>query len=377
MPKNLAKPFLLILVFVVLIGCYLVFRPFLTEILVAAILASVFYHPFKVLSRWLGHRRHLAAFLMCLLLTLVIIIPSVKIVIYAGQRSVDAYSQAVSFFDTHGVNDIFSTPFFQQGALRYLDLSHYNFNSDTFKGIFLNAVQQSSAWLLSGATLALKETTNFFASLIVIIITTFFFFVDGKKMLNWLMYISPLPNKYDREIFTKFRAVSQTIFVTTFVTAIAQGIVGAIGFGFVGFPALLAFIIVTLLSFLPYIGSTIFYIPLGIYYLLVGNVWQGIFILLWGFIIIGATDNFIRAYMIKGKAEVNPIFVLFSVLGGVIMFGFWGVILGPLIIALAVTVLHIYTLEFGDSLEKTAALEEDEEFIKKPKIRKIAKSEDN
>lgn len=359
MPKNLAKPFLLILVVVVLIGCYLVFRPFLTEILVAAIMASVFFKPYKKLTGWLHGRHHLAAFLMCLLLVLVIILPSIKIVVYTGQKSVEAYSQTVAFFNNHSVNDLFQAPFFQQGALQSLNLGRYDFNNENFKGVLLNILQKPSEWLLSGATLALKETTNFFVSLIVIIITTFFFFVDGKKMLSWLMYLSPLPNKYDQEIFRKFRSVSYTTFLSTFVTAIAQGLVGVIGFIIVGFPALLAFVIITLLSFLPYIGSMLFYVPMGIYYLLIGNVWQGIFILLWGGLIIGTTDNVVRAYMIKDKAEINPIFVLFAVLGGVIMFGFWGVILGPLLVALAVTVLHIYTLEFSDSLERVPVLKED------------------
>ncbi len=369
MPKNLTKPFLLILVLLVLVGCYLVFRPFLTEILVAAILASVFYKPFNWLSKFFHGRRYLAAFLMCFLLILIIIIPSVKIVVYAGQRSVEAYSQAVDFFNGHSVNDLFKTPFFQQGALSYLNLGDYDFHNETFKSIFLNILQQSSNWLLSGATMALKQTTNFLVSLILIIITTFFFFVDGKKMMAWLMRLSPFPDKYDQALFQKFRAVSYMTFVSTFVTAIAQGIVGAIGFAVVGFPALLAFIIITLLSFLPYIGSMIFYIPMGIYYLLIGSVWQGIFVLLWGALIIGTTDNIIRAYMIKGKAEINPIFVLFAVMGGIVIFGFWGVVLGPLIVALAVTVLHIYELEFGEELKRSQI---DNDLIEQ-KIKKLAK----
>lgn len=139
--------------------------------------------------------------------------------------------------------------------------------------------------------------------------------------------------------------------LSTFVTATAQGIVGAIGFAIVGFPAFLAGILVGLLSLLPYLGSMIFYVPVGIYYLLVGQVWQGIFVFLWGAIVIGNIDNVIRAYMIKGKAQVNPIFVIFSILGGISLFGFWGVILGPLIIAIAVTIFHIYELEFCSSLD--------------------------
>jgi predicted PurR-regulated permease PerM len=288
---------------------------------------------------------------MCLLLLIIIILPSIKLVIYAGGKSVTAYNSTVEFFDKHSLNDFFQTEVFQRGALRYFHFERLDFNNSAVKDAILNTFKESSDWLLSGASLIIKETAGFVISLFLIIITMFFFFVDGKKMLTRLMYLSPLPNKYDQEIFKKFRSVSFTIFISTFVAAIAQGVVGAIGFAIVGFPAFLAGVLVALLSLLPYIGSMVFYIPVGIYYLLVGDIWQGIFILLWGALVIGSTDNIIRTYMIKDKAEVNPIFVLFSIIGGIALFGFWGVILGPLIIALAVTVFHIYELEFCSQLE--------------------------
>lgn len=351
MPQKLTKPFILILVVLVLAGCYFVFRPFLTEIIVAAIMASVFYTPFVQFSKFLKGRRSLAAVLMCLLLLVIIILPAVKIMIYAGEKSVEAYGASVDFFNSHTINDLFKTDFFQQGYLRYLNLGSFDFHNETFKSALLTALKSSSDWLLSGATLVLKETTNFVVSLILIVIAMFFFFVDGEKMLAKLTALSPLPNRYDKELFRKFRVVSRTTFISTFVVAIAQGIVGAIGFAVVGFPTLLAGVLVALLSLLPYIGSAIFYVPVGIYYLLIGSIWQGLFVILWGMLIVGTIDNVIRTYMVKDEAEINPVFVLFSILGGVVIFGFWGVVLGPLLVALAVTVFHIYELEFCESLE--------------------------
>ncbi|MFA5753868.1 MAG: AI-2E family transporter [Patescibacteria group bacterium] len=351
MPKNLTKPFVLVLVLLVIVGCYLVFRPFLTEILVAAILASVFYTPFARFTKFLKGRRNLAAILMCLLLLVIIILPSMKLVSYAGQKSVSAYTATVEFFNNHSVSDVFQSEIFQSGPLRFLKLDKLNMTSAAVKEAVLNTLEKSSNWLISGASIAIKGTATFVISLVLIIITMFFFFVDGKKMLTRLMYLSPLPNRYDQEIFRKFRSVSYTIFVSTFVAAASQGIVAAIGFAVIGFPAFLAGVVVALLSLLPYVGSMIFYLPVGIYYLLIGSIWQGIFILLWGFLVIGTVDNIVRAYMIKGEAQVNPIFVLFSILGGIVLFGFWGVVLGPLIVALAVTVFHIYELEFCGSLE--------------------------
>ena len=334
----------------VLIGCYFVFRPFLTEILVAAILVSIFYTPYLKLTNFLKGRQNLAALLMCLFLVMLIIIPTVRLVIYAGQQSVTAYAQAVNFFNSHSINGVIQPSALPDKLFGSFNLAQY-YDNQTFKNIFLDILKQSSNWLLSGTTMLVKGTTSFIVSLFVIIVTMFFFFVDGKKMLERLMYLSPLPNAYDKEIFQKFRTVSYTTILSTFVTASAQGLVGAIGFAVVGFPAFLAGVIVALLSLLPYLGSMIFYVPVGLYYLLVGKIWQGIFILLWGAIIIGNIDNIIRAYMIKGKAQVNPIFVVFSILGGIVLFGFWGVVLGPLIISIAVTIFHIYELEFCDSLD--------------------------
>ncbi|MCX6797986.1 MAG: AI-2E family transporter [Candidatus Falkowbacteria bacterium] len=279
MSNKLTKPFLLILVLLVIVACVFLFRPFLTEIFVAAVLASIFYAPYEGLTHHLKGRKNLAALIMCFILLLVIVVPTVKIMIYAGAKSIDAYSEAVNFFNHHSLGDVFKNPFFQNTLLKNVNLERYD--NDTFKSIALDVVKNSSSWLISGATTILEKTSSFLVSLVLIIITMFFFFVDGKKILEKVMYWSPLPNKYDLEIFRKFRAVSYTTFVSTFVAALAQGIAGAIGFAIVGFPFLLAGVLIALLSLLPYLGSMIFYVPMGLYYLLIGNIWQGIFILLW------------------------------------------------------------------------------------------------
>ncbi len=367
MTKNFTKSFLIILVVAVLVAAYLIFRPFLTEIFVAAILVSVFYKPFELLSKFLKGRRNLAAILMCLILVLIIIIPSVQLISYAAQKSVGVYNSTVTFFENNQAGDIFKNEVFTTGALSFLKLDTINLGNEAFQGTILEVSKKISNTFISGATVAFKETTKFVVSLALIIMTMFFFFVDGAKILKRLMYLSPLPNKHDRIIFNKFRKVSYTIFVSTFVAAGAQGLVAALGFGVVGFPPLLAGILVALLSLLPYVGSMIFYVPVGIFYLLSGDIWQGIFLLAWGFLIIGTIDNVVRAYMIMGDAEINPVFVLFAILGGLSLFGFWGIILGPLIIALMVTIFHIYELEFCEVLDggDCATLEKDSKTISK------------
>jgi predicted PurR-regulated permease PerM len=292
---------------------------------------------------------------MCLLLLVIVILPTVKLLAYAGDKSVDAYNATVAFFNTHDANDLLKMDFFNRGVLSYLNLSQYDLHNQTLQTTLLDLLKQSSDWLLTGATIALEGSANFVISLALIIIALFFFFVDGQGMLDRLMALSPLPDRYNQEIFRKFRAVSYSTFLSNIVAALAQGIVGAIGFGLVGWPPLLAGALIAIISLLP-IGSALFYVPVGLFYLLTGDIWQGVFSLVWGVAVISTVDNLIRTYMVKGKAEINPVFVLFSLFGGIALFGFWGVILGPLIVALAVTVLHIYELEFceEEGKEKTA-----------------------
>jgi predicted PurR-regulated permease PerM len=342
---NLSKSFLITLLVLVHVACFLVFKPYLPEILIAAVLVSIFYGLYEKLVRFLRGKRNIAAGIMCFFLVLVIITPIVNLIIYSGQQSVKAYQSTVQFLNENELETVLQDSYLSQFNVFGLDsASIEQFVTDTLK--------KSSNWLVDGATTLIAETTKFIFSLFMIILTMFFFFVDGKNMLNKLMYWSPLKNSYDLEIFKKFRSVSYTVFVSTFVTATAQGIIGAIGFIIIGLPAFFAGILMGFLSLLPYIGSAFIYVPVGVYLLLVGQVWKGIFLLAWGSIIIGNTDNILRGYMIKGKAQVNPIFIIFSILGGITLFGFWGVILGPLIISIAVTVLHIYELEYANSLDK-------------------------
>lgn len=345
----MTRIFLLALLFAVLGACFLIFKPFLTIILIAAVLASVFYRPYKWLARKIGGRRKIAALTMCLLIILVIIIPLTNLIIFGAQKSVAAYSDTINFLNSGGFeNTIEKGPF--KNFQDFLSIGNGG-----LKALILDVAQKSSNFLVSGAAGFLKGTTTFVFSLILIIFTLFFFFIDGEKMLAQLMYWTPLPDKYDHLIFKKFRDVSYTVFLSTFLVALVQSSLIATTFFIVGLPAFFPAIATALLSMIPFLGAWLVWLPASIYLLAIGHIWQGIFLIIIGAVVISMIDNLIRMFMIKGKAEVHPIFVLFSVLGGIALFGFWGIVIGPLLISLAVTILNIYDeLEYSKILHKKA-----------------------
>ncbi len=342
--------FLLLVLGFIIYLCYLVFKPFLDEMVVAAILVTIFYPWYKKLVAWLRGNRAAASLLICLLIVLVIIIPLVYFAVYTGRRTIAIIPDLTVSFQKNLVNNIVHY-FSEARAFKQLRLSVKEINS--LQSILINMAKDIGSWLTGWIGNFLTQATNFFISIPVIIFTMFFFFIDGETMLNKLMLWTPLPNKYDREIFKKFRDVSTSTIISTFITAIAQGLVGALGFKIIGWPAFFFGILMGFCSLLPYIGSGIIWFPAAIYLLVSRHFGQGIFLLIWGAAIVSTIDNIIRGFIIKGKAQVHPIFVIFSILGGLSLFGFWGVFFGPLIISLAVTILHIYEMEYGGVLEKT------------------------
>jgi len=345
--NNIARVFLLTLLVGVLFFCFLVFKPFLIEIIAAAILVSIFYTPYEWLVKKLKGRKKTSALLMCILVALLVIIPMTNFLVYTAQRSVVAYDNLQVY-----IADIGSGKSSQQINTIYLKVYDYIVNNTWLKNAILQSADIAKDWLATGAANIIAGTAGFIFSLVLIIFTMFFFFIDGERMVKNLMYWTPLPNQYDKEIFKKFRDVSYSTVMSTFVTAIAQGMIGGVGLMIVGVPAFFASIAMAFLSLLPYFGAALVWFPIAIYLLVTTSIWKGLVLLAWGSLIVSWTDNLLRAYLIKTKAQVHPIFVIFSILGGITLFGFWGVIFGPLIISLAVTVLHIFEMEYGHVLEK-------------------------
>jgi len=344
-PNKFGKPFLLFLVIAVIVACYFIFRPFLIEMLVAAVLVSILYRPYLWLAKKLGNKRQIAAGIMCLFAVAVIIVPVSELMIYSAKKSIIAYNDTLIYFNSDDLNNTIKNKFLNQ-------LGFIGLDNSSLKNFVLDIAQRSSSFIVDGAALLIKSTTSFLFSLMMIIFTMFFFFIDGERMVKKLMYWSPLPNEYDEKLFKKFRDVSYSTIVATFIVVAVQGLVGGVGYAIVGLPAFFAGLLIMVCSLIPVIGAIVIYVPTAIYLLAIGQTWQGIFILLWGALIVGTVDNLIRPFLIKGKAHVNPIFLFFSILGGVALFGFWGVVIGPLLISLAITVFHLYELEFANELEK-------------------------
>ena len=336
------RPFLWILIVLSLVVLYFLFRPFLVEIIIAASLSSVFFGFYEKTKKIIFGKKYISALLMCLALLFIIIIPTILLVAYAASKAPEAYST---------VNQILSDTNISEAAL----LERFNISveyEENVKDFIADSSLMLTEWIISSTTIFIKGTTNFLISLFIILITMFFFFVNGKEIVRKLIFWSPLPNKYDIEIANKFRRISYNTVFSLFAAAVVQGTLSALGLLVVGWPFLFTFIISAFLSIIPYMLG-LFFVPIIIYLLIDGQIWQAVFITVWNLIIVVNLDELVRAYIIKGKEEVNMMIMVFALLGGIFLFGFWGVFIGPIILALALSVIHIYELEFSKQLDKS------------------------
>jgi predicted PurR-regulated permease PerM len=334
------RPFLWLLIILSVVLFFYLFQPFLVEIIIAAILASVFFPFYERVSRFLWNKKSLAAVLMCLFLFLFIITPAIAIIAYGASQAPSAFKEVNNFI---AQSEFFQSDFFESFEL----IANVEIN---IKQLLVDATKNISQWMVSATTIFLKGTTDFIISLLIIFLTMFFFFVNGRSVVSQIIYWSPLPNKYDLQIVEKFKKISYNTVFSLFVAAIVQGTLSALGLLVIGWPFLLSFIISAILSIIPYMLG-LFFVPIIIYLFIDGQIWQAILVTVWNLIIVVNLDEFVRAYIIKGKSEINMIFMVFALLGGISLFGFWGIFIGPIILALAVAIIQIYKLEYQKKLE--------------------------
>ena len=158
---------------------------------------------------------------------------------------------------------------------------------------------------------------------------------------------------YEKMLYEKCRSTSVATLESAFIIGGVQGTIGGILFWITGVPGALVWgVVMMAFSILPALGSFMVWLPAGLIMLALGNVWQGVAILLVGIFIIATVDNLIRPPLLGKDTEMHPLIVLFSTLGGIFLFGVSGFIIGPIIAALFLAIISIYDHYYQSELSK-------------------------
>ncbi|NIG52376.1 AI-2E family transporter [Chitinophaga sp. Cy-1792] len=193
----------------------------------------------------------------------------------------------------------------------------------------------------------LGATFNTLTSIAIMYFILYFMLVYGRQMEETLYEYIPLKDENVVLLGTEFNKLVIANAVGIPLIAFIQGLVSLVGYLIFGVPqAMFWFIVTCFAAMLPVIGAAAVYVPLGVYFLATGTVLQGVEVLIYGFLIVGTSDNISRLLLAKRIADVHPLITIFGVIIGVSLFGFIGLIFGPLLISMFILLLKIYSNEY-------------------------------
>jgi predicted PurR-regulated permease PerM len=222
---------------------------------------------------------------------------------------------------------------------------------------FLNeeTVRNLSGLALQELPLVLGATVNSLVALVILYFLLYFMLTNTNKMEEWMEDVLPLRKDNLTRVKTQMNQMVISNAVGIPLIACLQGIAGLILYLILGIKEpLLWFALTAFTSMLPLVGSALTYIPLSIIQFANGQTARGIIIVVYGLAVIGTIDNVFRLWLQRRIGNVHPLITLFGVFVGVPLFGFIGLIFGPLLISIFILLMRIYRVEFiapDESLE--------------------------
>jgi predicted PurR-regulated permease PerM len=205
-----------------------------------------------------------------------------------------------------------------------------------------------SNFLATNIPTVLGATINTVSSIAMMYFMMYFMLVNGRKMERVISEIVPMNEENTNKVGTEVNNIVLSNAIGIPLIAFLQGIVGLIGYFLLGVEQPMFWFVVTCVTaMLPIVGAAMAYVPLAIIFFAQGETWRGILMLIYGFGIIGIVDNVFRITLSKKIGDIHPLVTVLGVLAGLKLFGFIGLIFGPLLISLFLLLLKIYTLEFS------------------------------
>lgn len=347
--RKLNRTFLLILLAGAALLVFFVARVFLLPILLAAIAAALFYPLNRKILKSFKGRSNLAALFTVAVFCLIILIP-VALLGYLVTQNVIEVTRLVN----QNVPQIRSWLQSVQSwisTLPFLEGQRVSTLIDSTR--LVNIIQQTGTTLVDGATNLAGNIARIMLLLFVFIYSLFFLVRDGNKALRSVSEAIPLPNEDKLAVIDKFVSVSRATLKSTFIIGGIQGTIGTILFAVLGIPGAVLFgVLFLVLAAIPGLGPAVVWLPSTVILFSLGKYLHGVVMLVIGAGVIPIIDYILRPRLVGKDTQLHPLLVFIGVLGGVALFGIWGLLFGPLAMSVAVTLVTIFKRLFKGELKE-------------------------
>jgi predicted PurR-regulated permease PerM len=220
-------------------------------------------------------------------------------------------------------------------------------------------IEKITGYIIGNVSKFLASIPSILLNFFVMIFVVYYLLKDGEAVVKRIKNILPLKESHKQHVLERFHDITYAVFYGNISIAVLQGILGGIGFLILGVssPILWGFVMM-LFALIPYFGTAVIWLPAALNLIFTGYlqnenslIIRGVILIIYGIFVISSIDNILKPKVIGIKANVHPILVLLGVLGGLSLFGFIGLVLGPVMLALLMTFVEIYEEEKAE-LEK-------------------------
>lgn len=316
--------------------CWLMIQPFIGVLMWATVLAIVFYPVHKRIHSRIKSPGW-SALLSSLLVIVTILLP-LTLIAAAVVNETSGVAQTLpgtikSLLDPNSP----TTGRYLQWLGRYVNLEQVlspDYLMERLRGLSGMLAQRSLGFI--------GNVVGFVVEIFFIIFTLYYLFRDGDQIRAALHDLLPLEQAQSHEIFTRTRDVISASVYGVLVIAAIQGALGGLAFWFLGLPSpLLWGVVMVFMSMIPVLGAFIVWIPAALYLVATGDWGEAIILAVWGTLVIGSVDNFLRPKLVGDKTRLHELLIFFSVLGGLQVFGLLGLVLGPVVVAITLALLDV------------------------------------
>src|SRR3989344_6034906 len=320
----------LILLVLSLIISYFIIKPFIGALLWAFVVAFTF----NPVTNWLEKivkKRFIATIITLLLVVLIVTLPFILLTNSLINESVEIYFKAQNL-NIEGIAQKVST---------YLEGQNFDLNF-----YFKQGINKSLQYILNSLSDFAFHIPQRAVRTVMFLFATFYFLYDGKAIVGKIKDILPLKDKHKEGLITRLKEGMYAATYGLIVVSVIQGIIATIGLVIFKVPSPLLWGVVSFfLILLPIVGAAMVWLPAAIYKIALGDLFNGIGLIIYGTLVLSSMDYILKPKLIGAKARIHPLIIILGVFGGLALFGFTGVIIGPVLLMIAKVFLEVYKEE--------------------------------
>jgi len=348
-PNSMASMLFLVALLVGALGVgFWLFRSFLKPLAFAAVIGVGFY-PLYLRIRRIVRGPNKSALVTTLAVLLIFILPALLIASTAGAELIKA-ARYLGDRSTQEGGVVAYLGQKQQSALRWLG-KYVRVEELGLEDASANLPGQVSKILLTAGTHLLGGLAGFTGNAILTFLILFFVFRDGKGTIENIISILPMSRDHAVRLLTGIRDSVVANLYGILAVGLTQGLLSGAAFAILRVPSpLLLGLTTAVCSLVPIVGTMLVWLPAAVYLMATGHLWKGIILILWGSLVVGTVDNIIRPLVIGSKVELHPLLLLFALLGGLQVFGFIGIFIGPVVLSVIAALADMVREELSASL---------------------------